>query len=160
MSELRELYQEVILDHNKRPRNFGTLPTANHQAVGHNPLCGDNVTVYVDIEDGIIKDVSFKGAGCAISKASASMMTAAVKGKSAAEVEALFNEFHELVTSDDNSNIDVEKLGKLAVFCGVREYPARVKCASLAWHTLNAAIHEAVEPVSTEAEKGDFNGAG
>jgi nitrogen fixation protein NifU and related proteins len=149
MSELRELYQEVILDHNKKPRNFKKLESANHHADGHNPLCGDNVSVYLDVEDDIIKDVSFLGSGCAISKASASMMTSLVKGKSTEEAENLFHKFRELVTSDAEQE-DLESLGKLAVFSGVREYPARVKCASLAWHTLHAAIESEEAAVSTE----------
>lgn len=146
---LRELYQEVILDHNKRPRNFGKMDSADRTAEGHNPLCGDNVTVYLAMNDGVIQDIRFEGSGCAISKASASMMTDAVKGKSQADAEKLFNEFHELVTSQEASE-DLESMGKLAVFAGVRDYPARVKCASLAWHTLNAALANSGDPVSTE----------
>ncbi|HZO88655.1 MAG TPA: SUF system NifU family Fe-S cluster assembly protein [Chthonomonadaceae bacterium] len=148
MSDLRDLYQEVILDHNKRPRNFGKLEEANRQAEGYNPLCGDQVKVYIKLEDGVIKDVRFEASGCAISKASASMMTAALKGKTEAEAEALFQEFHDLVTGE--SEADPETLGKLAVFAGVREFPARVKCASLAWHTLHAALENKDEPVTTE----------
>ena len=150
MSELRELYQEVILDHNKKPRNFGVLETANRHADGHNPLCGDNVTVYLDIEDGVIKDISFEGSGCAISKASASLMTTVMKGRPIGEAEALFQIFHDLVTSEGDEEPDLDKLGKLAVFSGVREFPARVKCASLAWHTVHAALGQADEPVTTE----------
>lgn len=146
---LRELYQEVILDHNKRPRNFGKMDSADRTAEGHNPLCGDNVTVYLAMNDGVIQDIRFEGSGCAISKASASMMTDAVKGKSQADAEKLFNEFHEMVTSQEASE-DLESMGKLAVFAGVRDYPARVKCASLAWHTLNAALANSGDPVSTE----------
>jgi nitrogen fixation NifU-like protein len=149
MSELRELYQEVILDHNTRPRNFAKLDNANHHAEGHNPLCGDNVTIYLNLEGDIIKDVSFLGSGCAISKASASLMTSIVKGKTTAEAEELFGVFRELVTSELPAE-EVESLGKLAVFSGVREYPARVKCASLAWHTLHAAIESETDAVSTE----------
>ncbi len=149
MSDLRELYQEVILDHNKRPRNFGTLPEANHHAEGHNPLCGDHITVHADIEDGRIRSVSFEGAGCAISRASASLMTDAVKGKPVAEAERLFEEFRRMVTSDVDEEVEAS-LGKLAVLCGVREFPSRVKCASLAWHTLHAALGENGAPVSTE----------
>ncbi|MDR3708101.1 MAG: SUF system NifU family Fe-S cluster assembly protein [Capsulimonadaceae bacterium] len=150
MSELRELYQEVILDHNKKPRNFRVLETANHHADGHNPLCGDNVTVYLDVEDGVITDISFQGSGCAISKASASVMTTVLKGKSVAEAEDLFNQFHELVTADGSEELDADHLGKLAVFSGVREFPARVKCASLAWHTVHAALAATEKPVTTE----------
>lgn len=150
MSDLRELYQEVILDHNKRPRNFRVLEGADHRAVGHNPLCGDQITVYVEMDGDIIRDVSFEGAGCAISKASASMMTEAVKGKSRAEVQRLFDEFHTMVTGSPDVLPDVETIGKLAAFAGVCEFPARVKCASLAWHTLQAAINGAMAQVSTE----------
>ena len=150
MSELRELYQEVILDHNKKPRNFRTIEEPTRKADGHNPLCGDNVTIYLDIADGVIKDVAFQGSGCAISKASASLMTTVLKGKTLEEAEATFDEFHNLVTSDTEDEIDTDHLGKLAVFSGVREYPARVKCASLAWHTVHAALHAADEPVTTE----------
>jgi nitrogen fixation NifU-like protein len=149
MSDLRELYQEVILDHNKKPRNFRVIADANRHAEGHNPLCGDSVTVYVQMTDGVIQDISFQGSGCAISKASASMMTAALKGKTEAEAEAIFRTFHDLVTGASEDE-DVEALGKLAVFSGVREFPARVKCASLAWHTLHAALEDAKEPVTTE----------
>jgi nitrogen fixation protein NifU and related proteins len=149
MSDLRELYQEVILDHNKRPRNFGALPGANHRAEGHNPLCGDRLTLHVDVEGGIIRDLRFEGAGCAISRASASLMTDAVKGKPVAEAEQLFEEFHQMVTSGVTGDVEAA-LGKLAVFCGVREFPARVKCASLAWHTLHAALDERHAVVSTE----------
>jgi len=150
MSELRELYQEVILDHNKKPRNFRVMETANHHADGHNPLCGDNVTIYLSIEDGKIADISFQGSGCAISKASASVMTTVLKGKSVADAEDLFNQFHELVTADSSEELDADHLGKLAVFSGVREFPARVKCASLAWHTVHAALAESEKPVTTE----------
>lgn len=149
MSDLRELYQEVILDHNKRPRNFGALAEANHHAQGHNPLCGDHITVHAEVEGGLIRKVSFEGAGCAISRASASLMTDAVKGKPVAEAERLFEEFHRMVTSGVDEEVEAA-LGKLAVFCGVREFPSRVKCASLAWHTLHAALESQQEPVSTE----------
>ncbi len=146
---LRELYQEVILDHNRRPRNFGALPAANHQAEGYNPLCGDQVTVLLDLVDGRIRDLAFQGSGCAISTASASLMTEALKGRTAEEARALFNDFHGLVTTGEGEGS--EDLGKLAVFSGVREFPMRVKCATLAWHTLLAALDEkAREPVSTE----------
>jgi len=149
MSELSELYQEVILDHNKRPRNFQKLAGANRSANGYNALCGDQLTVYAQVEGGVITDVSFEGSGCAISKASASLMTTAVKGKTVAEAEALFEKFHHLVTADGTA-AEAEALGKLAVFAGVREFPARVKCASLAWHTLQAALREASAKVTTE----------
>lgn len=149
MSDLRELYQEVILDHHKRPRNFGPLAAANHNADGHNPLCGDRLTVHVDVADGVIRGVSFEGAGCAISRASASLMTDAVKGKSVAEAERLFEEFRQMVTSGVDQAVE-ESLGKLTVFCGVREFPSRVKCASLSWHTLHAALESKDTTVSTE----------
>ena len=145
---LRDLYQEVILDHNRRPRNFGPLPAANRQAEGHNPLCGDQVTVFLDLEDGRIRDLAFQGSGCAISKASASLMTEALKGLSVEDVRKLFKNFHELVTTGAAEGSP--DLGKLAVFSGVREFPMRVKCATLSWHTLLAALEEKGQPVSTE----------
>jgi nitrogen fixation NifU-like protein len=150
MSELRDLYQEVILDHTRRPRNFGPLESANHHARGHNPLCGDELTVFLRMSGDRIEDVHFVGSGCAISTASASLMTEAVKGKSAAEAEKLYQAFHEIVTSAHDADVPVERLGKLAALAGVREFPLRVKCASLAWHTLQAALADAAEPVSTE----------
>lgn len=146
--ELRELYQEVILDHSKNPRNFREIDEASHEAKGHNPLCGDRLELFIVVRDGVIEDVSFKGAGCAISTASASMMTEALKGKTEAEAEALFGAFHDVVTGKDGANVD--ELDKLAVFAGVRDYPVRVKCATLAWHTLNAALADKEEAVSTE----------
>ena len=146
--DLRDLYQEVIFDHYKRPRNMGALEQPTHHAEGHNPLCGDRVTIYLKVDDGVVKDVRFEGAGCAIATASASLMTEALKGRSLAEVEALFREFHELVT-DDHAQASPD-LGKLEVLAGVREFPARVKCATLAWHTLNAALRNRHEPISTE----------
>jgi nitrogen fixation protein NifU and related proteins len=149
MSELRELYQSVILDHNKHPRNQGTPPGANRHAEGHNPLCGDRLSVHVALDAGVVKDVGFEGQGCAISKASASLMTEAIKGRSTAEAEALFREFHELVTSDPRTTPDTSRLGKLAVFGGVREFPIRVKCATLCWHTLRSALANGAV-VSTE----------
>jgi nitrogen fixation NifU-like protein len=149
MSDLRELYQEVILDHHKRPRNFGPLGAANHHAHGHNPLCGDRITVHVDVEGGVIRDVRFEGAGCAISRASASLMTDAVKGRPVEEAEKLFEEFHLLVTTGVDEEVEAS-LGKLNVFCGVREFPSRVKCASLAWHTLNAALKDDDRKATTE----------
>ena len=150
MSDLRELYQTTILDHNRQPRNFRVPEGANRFATGHNPLCGDRVVVHVVLEDGVVKDVGFQGAGCAISTASASLMTQAVKGKSSAEVEKLFGAFHALVTADPRREVDASPVGKLAVLAGVREYPVRVKCATLAWHTLRAALAGGHETVKTE----------
>ena len=149
MSELNDLYQEVILDHNKNPRNFREIETATRTADGNNPLCGDALRVYVEMEDDNVKDVAFKGSGCAISKASASMMTQIVKGKSKEEAETLFNEFQKMVTGELDAEIDENSLGKLKIFAGVLEFPARVKCASLSWHTLHAALNEEAE-ISTE----------
>ena len=149
MSELSELYQQVILDHNKKPRNFRKLETANHSAEGYNPLCGDQLTVYLDLEDGLVKDVGFEGSGCAISKAAASMMTQAVKGKSKEQAENLFNEFHSMVTGELNEETEENNLGNLKIFAGVREFPVRVKCATLPWHTLHAALNKENQ-VSTE----------
>jgi nitrogen fixation NifU-like protein len=155
MSELRELYQEVILDHSKRPRNFHDMPQATRKADGVNPLCGDRATIYLSFENDIVKDASFVGKGCSISTASASMMTDAVKGKSRAEVEALFTRFHDLLTGDPSkaSHKEGAELGKLAVFSGVCEFPVRVKCATLPWHTLKAALEGDDQPVSTEQEQ-------
>ena len=150
MTDLRELYQEMILDHHKRPRNFHKLEHANRQADGFNPLCGDKVSVYMQIEDGVVKDIGFVGTGCAISTASASMMTESLKGKSESEARATFERFHNLVTGDSTDGADPDALGKLAVFSGVREYPVRVKCATLAWHTMRAALEERHEMVATE----------
>jgi nitrogen fixation NifU-like protein len=149
MADLRELYQEVILDHHKKPRNFHKLEHGNRQAQGYNPLCGDKVDVYLQIENGVVRDAAFVGTGCAISTASASMMTESVKGKTEAEVERLFERFHKLVTGNGVEADQVE-LGKLAVFSGVRDYPMRVKCASLAWHTMRAALAGSKETVATE----------
>ena len=149
-NELSELYQEVILDHNKNPRNFGELENYTHFAKGHNPLCGDNINLYLDIKDNIINEVKFNSSGCAISKASASVMTTILKGKTIEEAKTLFNDFHTAVTSAPNSSYEDLNLGKLSVFCGVREFPARVKCASLAWHTLLNAIDNATEMAKTE----------
>lgn len=150
MSDLRELYQELILDHSKKPRNFVKLEEANRTAEGNNPLCGDQITVYVQVEDDVVRKVGFQGSGCAISKASASMMTDSVKGKTRAEVETLFERFHEFVAGDVSKAGDPTELGKLAVFAGVREFPVRVKCATLAWHTMRAALEGKAETVSTE----------
>jgi nitrogen fixation NifU-like protein len=150
MSDLRELYQTTILDHNKQPRNFRVPEGANRRADGHNPLCGDRVAVHLRLADGVVEDVGFQGAGCAISTASASIMTQAVKGKSTAEVQKLFDAFHELLTGDAHQAVDAERVGKLAVFAGVREYPVRVKCATLPWHTLRAALEGGRETVKTE----------
>jgi nitrogen fixation protein NifU and related proteins len=154
MGELRDLYQEVILDHSKRPRNFGELAGANRRAEGYNPLCGDRETVFVRLEDDMLKDVGFRGTGCAISTASASMMTDSVKGKTRAEAEALFERFHELITGRDGAKNASPELGKLAVFSGVREFPVRVKCATLPWHTLMAALAGDDKTISTELTEG------
>jgi nitrogen fixation NifU-like protein len=147
--ELRDLYQSVILDHNKRPRNFGAPGDANRHAEGNNPLCGDKLSVHVTLADGVVKNVGFEGQGCAISKASASLMTEAVKGRSVGEADQLFQAFHELVTSNPRSEPNTSGLGKLAVFGGVREFPMRVKCATLCWHTLRSALADGAV-VSTE----------
>jgi nitrogen fixation NifU-like protein len=148
MSDLRDLYQEVILDHSKRPRNFRVPEDRTAEAKGHNPLCGDRVTVYLKLVDGQVADVAFQGDGCAISKASASLMTEAVRGRSAAEARRLFALFHEVCTT--GADVADEELDKLAVFAGVRDYPVRVKCATLPWHTLVAALDGAADPVKTE----------
>ncbi len=141
MDDLRDLYQEVILDHNKKPRNFGTLEGATHEADGHNPLCGDELHVSVVLDDGRVSDVRFEGSGCAISTASASLMTESIKGKTRDEAESLFAGFHDLLTGDPSQLEQASSsLGKLAVFQGVREFPVRVKCATLSWHTLKAAL--------------------
>ncbi len=150
MSELRELYQEVILDHNKSPRNFRAIADADRKIEGYNPLCGDHYTIYLKFAGEVIEDVSFEGAGCAISKASASVMSSLLKGKTKAEAEALFERFHALVTGSHPTEDELEAFGKLAAFAGVSEFPARVKCASLAWHTLHAGISGGEASVSTE----------
>jgi len=150
MSDLRELYQTTILDHNRKPRNFQVPEGANRDAEGVNPLCGDKVSVHLTLEDGVVRDVGFQGSGCAISTASASMMTEAVKGKSAEEALALFERFHELVTGPATELPHTDGVGKLVVFAGVREYPMRVKCATLAWHTLKAALEGSAKTVRTE----------
>jgi len=153
MSDLRELYQEIILDHNRSPRNFHEMPVPPARSIdGHNPLCGDHYTIYLLVEDGVVKDVSFTGSGCAISKASASVMTTLLKGRTRDEAEALFQRFHDLVTGGGEPDPDqIAALGKLAAFAGVREFPMRVKCASLAWHTMHTALASGdAEKVSTE----------
>jgi nitrogen fixation NifU-like protein len=151
MSELRELYQTVILDHNKKPRNFRVPDAPNREAKGHNPLCGDKITVYLLVDEaGRIADVGFQGDGCAISTASASMMTEAVKGQPVEDANSLFDAFHDVVTGDPIEEPDLDGIGKLAVFSGVREFPMRVKCATLAWHTLRAAIDDADDVAKTE----------
>ena len=146
-SDLEELYQEVILDHNRRPRNFRAIENGR-KADGYNPLCGDRITVYVRLDAGVIADASFQGAGCAISKASASLMTESMKGKTLAEAEALFERFHRMITAPPEA--PPEDLGKLSVLSGVRRFPIRVKCATLAWHTLRAAVDARDEVISTE----------
>jgi nitrogen fixation NifU-like protein len=148
--DVRELYQSTILDHNKRPRNFRVPEARNREARGNNPLCGDQLTVYVELEGDTIRDVGFQGSGCAISKASASLMTEAVKGRRVADVEALFGRFHALVTGDPTAPPEDAGLGKLLVFAGVREYPVRVKCATLPWHTVRAALRGEAATVKTE----------
>jgi len=149
MSELSELYQAVMLDHNKKPRNFHKLENANRKADGYNPLCGDQLSVYLQVEGDQVQDVSFEGSGCAISKASASMMTQAVKGKTKVEAEMLFNEFHRMATGELDEENEPNHLGKLTIFAGVRDFPARVKCATLSWHTMHAALNEQ-QAVTTE----------
>ncbi len=150
MPDLRELYQQVILDHTKKPRNFGRIDGAEHKAEGFNPLCGDAVTVYLAVADDLVHDVRFEGKGCAISTASASLMTEAIKGRSIDEACALFERFHGAVTADPEEPVDVDSLGKLAVLAGVREFPMRVKCASLAWHTMKSALVGKGETITTE----------
>ncbi|HEU4712406.1 MAG TPA: SUF system NifU family Fe-S cluster assembly protein [Pyrinomonadaceae bacterium] len=149
MSELSELYQQVILDHNKKPRNFRKLDHANHTAEGYNPLCGDQLTIYVNLDDNAVKEIAFEGSGCAISKAAASMMTQALKGKSKEQAEELFKEFHSMVTGELDEENDANSLGNLKIFAGVRDFPVRVKCATLPWHTMHAALSKK-ELVSTE----------
>jgi len=150
MSDLRDLYQEVILDHNRRPRNFRKLECADRTCEGFNPLCGDRLTLFLEMDGDRIKDVTFEGTGCAISRASASLMTDALKGKTIAQVDALFDRFHQLVTSDPAAPPDTTGLGKLAVFASVREHPSRIKCATLSWHTLKAAVMTGEKRVTTE----------
>jgi nitrogen fixation NifU-like protein len=150
MSELDDLYQEVILDHNKSPRNFRAMAEANRKADGYNPLCGDQVTIFVNVVDGVINDISFQGSGCAISKASASMMTSELKGKSETNADALFEGVHKMLTGEGDVDAIAGKVGKLQILSGVCKFPARVKCASLAWHTLQAALKGQAQPASTE----------
>lgn len=150
MSEINELYQQVILDHNKKPRNFKILENANREQMGFNPLCGDELTIYLEMDGDLIKDISFQGSGCAISKSSASMMTTAVKGKTIAEAETLFHEFHRMVKGEMDPEAEPHHLGRLTILAGVREFPARVKCASLSWHTLHAALEGKAEPLLIE----------
>ncbi len=153
MSDLRDLYQEVILDHSKKPRNFGPLDHANHEAKGHNPLCGDRVTVFLDLDDaGMVKDIHFQGSGCAISMASASLMTELVKGKTVDDAKALFEQFHALVTGETDAPLtaSADDMDRLEPLTGVREFPMRVKCATLAWHTFIAALDGKRDPVVTE----------
>ncbi len=149
MSDLKELYQEVILDHNRQPKNFGLLPDANHKAEGYNPLCGDHLNVYLRLNQDVIEDIRFDGSGCAISKASGSLMTTSLKGKKIEEAKQLFEKFHHMITGKPNTPVPSE-LGKLAVFSGVCEFPSRVKCAILAWHTFKSALEGKAEPVTTE----------
>lgn len=150
MTNLRELYQETIIDHGRHPRNFGALPEANHHKEGFNPLCGDKIILHVEIQNDIVEKVMFEGSGCAISMASASLMTEILKGKSLADVENIFTAFHELVTHGHSPENLQDKIGKLAVLGGVSEFPARVKCATLAWHTLKAALTNNKDTISTE----------
>jgi len=147
--DLKDLYQEIIVDHNRQPRNFGPMEDADRSLEGFNPLCGDRLTLYLKLDGDRIRDIHFDGTGCAISVASASLMTEALKGKTLADAEALFQDFHELLTVD-NPNPDLDKLGKLAALAGVRDYPTRVKCATLCWHTLHSALEGDEKPVSTE----------
>jgi len=150
MSDLRDLYQEVILDHSRHPRNYRRPEGANRQADGYNPLCGDKVTVYLVLDGDVVRDIGFEGKGCAISTASASMLTESIKGKTLAQAESLFRGFHEFVAGRTDRQAGDAEMGKLAVFSGVREFPIRVKCATLAWHTLRAALDQQGQPVSTE----------
>ena len=149
-ADLSDLYQEVILEHSKAPRNFRKPAKANQEAEGYNPLCGDRCTVYIDMDGDAIKEIGFQGSGCAISRASASMMTQMLKGKTKAEAAELFEQFHKLVTGNADAKAKADELGKLKVFSGVSKYPARVKCATLAWHTLQSALEDKHDPVSTE----------
>jgi len=159
MAELEDLYQDVILDHNKRPRNHRSIDGASHHADGYNPLCGDKVTIFAKVDGDRISDISFQGSGCAISTASASILTETLKGKTREEAEALFHKFHELVTGKSTGNDAAGSLGKLAVFSGVSEFPVRVKCATLAWHTLRSALDGSGKVVSTEPPEDAGEGA-
>lgn len=149
LDELRDLYQEVVFDHNRNPRNFRVMPDANRKIEGYNPLCGDRITLYLNVAEGVIRDVSFQGQGCAISTASASLMTEIVKGKTEEAAEHLFDLFHRITTGKDET-VSLEEVGKLAVLAGVRAYPARVKCATLAWHSLQAALKNQQAEITTE----------
>lgn len=151
--EFKELYQEIILEHNRSPRNFGKMEHASHVQEGLNPLCGDNYKIYLKVEDGIIQDVKFEGSGCAISKASASVMTTTIKGKTVEEAEKYFELFHKIVTGETDTEETFENVGKIAAFAGVADFPVRVKCASLAWHTMHNALSGKSESTSTEEEK-------
>jgi nitrogen fixation NifU-like protein len=150
MYDLRELYQEMVVDHSRKPRNFGELAEANHSAEGFNPLCGDQITVYLKVEDDAVTDVSFVATGCAISKASASMMTEEIKGKSLGEVQSLFEGFRGMVTRQPGDDFDSSDLGDLEILSGVSQYPSRIKCATLSWHAMQAALSKSVDGVSTE----------
>ncbi len=150
LDQIRDLYQEVVFDHNRNPRNFRVMEDANRKIEGFNPLCGDRITLYAKVIDGLIEDVSFQGSGCAISTASASLMTEIVKGQTEQEAEQLFELFHRITTGKNGDEVNLEALGKLAVLAGVRAYPARVKCATLAWHSLQSALKNDGETVSTE----------
>jgi nitrogen fixation protein NifU and related proteins len=150
MADLRDLYQEVIVDHYKRPRNFHKLEHPNRQADGYNPLCGDRISVFLQVENGIVKEIGFTGAGCALSTASASMMTESLKGRTETEAKTIFDRFNDLLTTHCDPAPDLSILGMLAVFSGVREYPVRVRCATLAWQTLRAALEGSRETVATE----------
>lgn len=152
MADLSELYQQVILDHNRKPRNFRVIEAADRTQEGYNPLCGDQLVLYLKMNGDVIEDVAFQGSGCAISKASASMMTSAIKGKTRAEADVIFDEFHRMVRGELDPEAPGGHLGRLSIFAGVREFPARVKCASLSWHTLHAALEGNPEPVSTESD--------
>lgn len=150
MSDLQDLYQEVVMDHNRRPRNFRELQDADRSIEGYNPLCGDRYTVYLKLEEGRIIDIGFQGSGCAISRASSSMMTEAIKGKSTEEAEGLFEAFHEMLTRSPGSDFDLDEVGDLEILSGVSEFPIRIKCATLPWHTLRAALQGHGDSVSTE----------
>ncbi len=151
-SSLKEIYQQVILDHNKSPRNYKVLTGATNTAEGYNPLCGDHINIYAIVENNIVTDLSFQGNGCAISKSSASIMTTVLKGKTVQEAEALFNKFHDFIMGKLPADADISDLGKLAIFEGVKEFPVRIKCATLAWHTVHSALTGAGHVVSTETE--------